>query len=763
MRATLTLLTASVAVGGTIPRGEWDGDISGMPNAKLPQSPLLGNGYTGIAIDYRSNQTANKIGPGNGGSVDFWVNTNTMWQCANATQPQAAFPPPRCQRIAFGGYSIRPFSSVSSFSAVEEIETATLHTNQSTASGILNTKTVMNPNEKGSFYTMMMSFGPSNECQDVNITVWVVSSTSIGSVSNVSFEDSILQMNRRSSSHEESSPYSVWTALALFLDVPTVGEPIIRRNATSSFDEVSAVVSVCPGKPVTLMFGLADNFNNESNTVTNSFDPSQAAVSAAKKASVASIQSASDSFWSSYWKVATLDTPDFPNLNKGWYFAQYFTHCALGRLGSPPSGLYGPWVSSDNPAWNGDYTLDYNQEAQYYGIFSSNRIDQFSSYGSPIFEWEPSARVQAQQEAQSAGIKCANNTLHFACHLAPWGYQSKDTNIYMHWNGMFAALPLISYWEYTRDEFDGKTYELLDGLNAWSHCFLEDINGQLVDFNRKNPDEEHEGQKVKNPQIGLSLIKRVAQVQLSMASYYNRTAPDYIIDIVNRLSPFNNDSNVWTSYKDASVRDSDNFAMYPLWPSQALQSTADPAVRNIARQSAKKYCDFASGRPVLVFSAAVRAGSDDEEGVYSKLDIVNGFESYYKKNGPSGLPTAPGGGTENVGVVAGLNDVFVQNPDFNYIEVFPVWPSNYTASFANLRTKGGYLISSGISNKYVSDITVTATVDTTPTVLLPWVDATVRCGGVVVNYTRVTPSGARGGIGASFNSPLGTRCVVSEK
>ena len=32
----------------------------------------------------------------------------------------------------------------------------------------------------------------------------------------------------------------------------------------------------------------------------------------------------------------------------------------------PPPGLYGPWVTMDNPAFGGDYTLDYNYEASFY-------------------------------------------------------------------------------------------------------------------------------------------------------------------------------------------------------------------------------------------------------------------------------------------------------------------------------------------------------------------------------------------------------------
>ena len=52
--------------------------------------------------------------------------------------------------------------------------------------------------------------------------------------------------------------------------------------------------------------------------------------------------------------------------------------------------------------------------------------------------------VQAQAEAAAAGLKCPSTALHYACHLAPWGLQSDDLTIYMHWNLNFALLPLIS-------------------------------------------------------------------------------------------------------------------------------------------------------------------------------------------------------------------------------------------------------------------------------------------------------------------------------
>jgi hypothetical protein len=82
----------------------------------------------------------------------------------------------------------------------------------------------------------------------------------------------------------------------------------------------------------------------------------------------------------------------------------------------------------------------------------------------------------------------------------------------MHWNGAFAALPFVWHYEYTRNlTFAASvTYPLLDGLNAWSHCFLQrqqqpDGSYTLEDWNDATPDQEFENQPVHNPQAGCRL------------------------------------------------------------------------------------------------------------------------------------------------------------------------------------------------------------------------------------------------------------------
>ena len=92
-----------------------------------------------------------------------------------------------------------------------------------------------------------------------------------------------------------------------------------------------------------------------------------------------------------------------------------------------------------------------------------------------------------------------------------------DQSTYMHWNGNFASLLFINNWEYTRNVTWAKeyAYPLLDGLNAWWACYLtkvpnRDGNSYIYhDHSITDPDEEHEQQKVPDPQIALAFIRRM--------------------------------------------------------------------------------------------------------------------------------------------------------------------------------------------------------------------------------------------------------------
>lgn len=78
----LVVLCALAAACASLPPniGTWSIYINALPAGQLPGVPLLGNGHFGIAMDSRS-ASVSAVGPGVANSLDFWLDTTSMWSC----------------------------------------------------------------------------------------------------------------------------------------------------------------------------------------------------------------------------------------------------------------------------------------------------------------------------------------------------------------------------------------------------------------------------------------------------------------------------------------------------------------------------------------------------------------------------------------------------------------------------------------------------------------------------------------------------------
>ena len=829
--------------------GQWR-DASGLklPDSKLPAVPIVGNGYLGVALGSRCGDARHPsppayAGPGSSYGLDFWLNTNANWGCAKA--PAGSMPPVPavCAVKALGGVSLSFNTSAGdiaeSVSAEQSIASGTITGALHAAGrrGDLSAVAVVHPSKNVLLLNVSWR-GAGNA--NVTLSTWALHGGYTAAVStggnSAQAAGVVSRMLAANVSAAAASPFRVmWSALATRVAAaprPPAAPVRVVQNE-NNVAQASRTVTLKNGEALSLIVALADNLLIAGSN--NALDPSANASALAASVSASSITLAAQEELQSFFAASSVSLPTQPAIENFWFGAQFFTRAmtapksvvdANGGL-LPPSGLYGPWATSDSPAWNGDYTLDYNQEAQYYGVFSSNHPELAAAYFRPITDWEPHAQAWAQRAASLAGITCDSTALRYSCHLAPWGYQSQDQSTYMNWNGYFAALLFINAWEYTRDPGFAKsqTLPLLRGLNEWSHCYLARAKNSssspsssdyiLNDYRAGLPDEEHENQKVVNPQIGISLMRRAAEAHAEIASSLGLPVPDHVKEIVQHLAPpnvgagsnffalhnetrctgdyhlstseasvdeceascrsdntcgafsfcaaggpvappvgncpkgnscfrFHSNSScsnsssgssahgftsgfrqteqpIWTAFENATQKQSDSFALYPLWPSETVDAidtvTASPATRSIAAASVQQWADF-GGRPVLVFPAAVRGGGSPANMAVvrgrSAEEIVAGLNAMLAKlEGPCpGRPYAPGGGTENMGVTQAVNDMLVQAPGGRYIALFPVWPAAEPAAFSSLRTKGGFLVSATWNNatQAVDDgISITAT------------------------------------------------------
>ena len=138
-------------------------------------------------------------------------------------------------------------------------------------------------------------------------------------------------------------------------------------------------------------------------------------------------------------------------------------------------------------------------------------------------------------------------------------------------------------------------------VNWWS-CFLQrsvGVDGGLLleDWNAGYPDEEHETQPVRNPMIGLAFARRLASFQVALARDLGLPPPRAAAEIEAHLIRFptnctddggagrceRNDPNAsWVSFGNATVTTSDDFSLYPAWPTEYVSIGSDPALRRTA-------------------------------------------------------------------------------------------------------------------------------------------------------------------------------------
>jgi hypothetical protein len=664
------LATAHAALPVNSITGTWRGFTNALPNPRLPHVPMAGNGAIGLMIDAR-NDTQTPLGGGGGGddSFDLYINSASFWSCgACANKLTSAC----CRLVPLGVVSISlaqafPSPSALTFTAEQRIFDGRLFANFTTPNGGVCALTAfVHPQAPLVFASLTWLPGPGDPpALQLSLAAWtppacpapgepkpykpagtLPAPASAGCVPSPCPPGPVpggggvaIAASRKASAVPNGTAVArpVWGALAVALGglPPSVGVAFSAAPPAGA----AAALGLPAGVALGVVVGEAEAVG------AGAGDPSAAAAALAAGASPALAAADADAWWAEFWARSWVDLPGAPWAQRLWHGAQY----ALAATASvnprvPAPGLFGVWATSDEVGWNGDYTLDYNAESTFFGAFSSNHAPQVESYFPVIMAWAPAARALAAETAGALALSCAPRTLHYACHLAPWGLQSWDQTVYMHWNGHFAALPFISHWEYTLNATfaNATTWPLLDGLNAWWVCGLNKTAtgpgpGDYV-YHDTASDEEHEKGVSVDPQIALALAARTLGAQLAIGAALGLPPPPGVADVAAHLAPFNTDAgcdpankwpcgawnwtppagggaplsnlSVWTAYGGAPIHNSDSFSLYPLWPAEALGGPAPPprSVAERAQNSVRAYAKLVGGRPVDTFASAVLAG-----------------------------------------------------------------------------------------------------------------------------------------------------------
>ena len=535
-------------------------------------------------------------------------------------------------------------------------------------------------------------------------------------------------------------------------------QSVVGATATTS-SQGALTFTIPSGGQVTIALAAVTDRNK-----TNYFAAAQQQSQSATPASLTALFQAHSTWWSNFWTKSFVQIPN-QLIQNNWYGSLYLLACC-STSNSPPPGLWGNFITGTQPQWGGDYTLDYNYEAPFWGALACNHSELAENYDKVLLDQISRGRATAQY--------CfpGNNGIYFYCHLIPapgwaddpgsfWGQKS---------DAIFAAVNCAMRWKYTQDtNYAAKVYPYLKGVADFWNSYLTLSGNQYVDINDSAWEQSGADN---NPSTSLAFIQLVypALVQMSQVLNVDAGSRAQWNDIIARLvpqtivpsssigslnglgAPYNNPgvnviraSSSGTDFPTSGINTSQNHQLahssagmgpcqviYPGW-NIGLESA--PATLLAASNTIWLAAQWYDNNNMCNFYPGAACVGYDPNAI---LSILNTMLAYYQY--PNFMVSPGGGGTENYTIVPStLAAMFVQSYQTN-LHVFPDWPTNQSAAFGNLNACGGFLVSGAITLGTANYVQIQSTAGQMLKLANPWPGNTVQCVSSVTGTNTLSGS-----------------------
>ncbi|MFF2446641.1 OmpL47-type beta-barrel domain-containing protein [Neobacillus sp. NPDC058068] len=483
-------------------------------------------------------------------------------------------------------------------------------------------------------------------------------------------------------------------------------------------------------------------------------------------------------WWKNYWLKSYSQFND-AELNK-YYYGSLYILGSSNRPTSPngkvnaqnlPGSMYGSWIPGDNMGWGGRYFLNYNQQAQYYASGTTNRMETAIPFNRVIaydLPWQ--INNAANQGFDGAAHVRTLSPFHLMTgdQPTPSSKSSKKTYAFnagstdQKSNGMFAAVPMIFYYEYTLDEDYLKTVlypHLKELLTFYSSYVLKTDDGNGQYHYSIIGSSIHEGDAADiNPDLDIGAIKFMAKFLMEQGSKINenKTTLDRWQDLFDHTyypeamlpkGTFNsaNNSNfvptiIATDYQSPNQAHVDMIepgdqpvelegVVFPFQNEQLLDGDKEilqkvlNTLEYMNSWSAVGFSGWSSqnnGFP-KVFPIAARAG-------WPAADLIVKFKTALtaKVRNTNLTYLQSGGALETIGAMEGLNSMLIQSsttPSMpSTLSVFPNWDMTKSVSFERLGAKGNVEVSSAYdaATKTIPYVDITSKRDGKIALVNPW-------------------------------------------
>ena len=441
------------------------------------------------------------------------------------------------------------------------------------------------------------------------------------------------------------------------------------------------------------------------------------ALTLAEQADADELRQAHDARWRAYWEKSSVRLSD-EVLEMQWYADQYILACCCGHPSFPP-GLFGNFIRTDDVPWHGDYHLNYNYQAPFYGVFAANRPELSDGYEAPLLDFMPEGERNAREYLGCRGI-------YYPVGIGPKGLNTSSAPSLEH-NELFlgqksdaayGAVIMILRWNATRDgQYAARVYPYVRAVAQFFEDYMVFEDGRYQIKNDAIHEVPFYWQGFRygceddfstdtNNLLTLGLVRMVFPAAADMADALGVDADSAKTwrTICEQLSPFPT-----FTYKGREVfrytergRDwnrGNTLCTQHIFPAGAIHLGSDAALLRLARNTFSvedRSLDDNGANSYL--PAGARIGMDERF-------LVRALRRHLKKYRlPNGLLDHAGGGIEhNAMTMTTVNEMLLQSVG-GTIRLFPVWQSD--ASFETLRADGAFLVSAQRRGGEVGDVRI---------------------------------------------------------
>ncbi len=573
------------------------------------------------------------------------------------------------------------------------------------------------------------------------------------------------EIDARSSSGAAFSCFQVFPATAPTAEVPNPPPSkedrsfalygVVRGNWSASQNEKGALLKC--DEPQSLRIDIAlctprDHADNAGHAARMAERYSQTDIK--------QIRVESDSYWNQYWSRSAVELKD-TELERWWYHNQYWLACCL-REGKIAPGLFGNWSSGKiGTAWHGDYHMNYNTQQVFWGVFSSNHVEQHLPYIDLVESLIPMSRAYARDKFHLPGAYFPHSAYPVPSQVVPypappWGYEICETpwtvqSLWWHYlytldeailRRVFPTLRLAAQFiaAYVKKGDDGK-YHVKPTVSPenWG-CTVDFRLNQdcimdlaLIDFLLEAAVRASQVLKADPAER-----EHWAEIRANLAAYPSAVGPD---------------GEVWLDVPNAPLGWIYNIpvTLAPVFPGERIGLHSDEQTLELARRTARTI--RLEGGNDIVYQPLIRArlGILDLDWFKREVryclmpngivqDRIRQVGGRYTDSTDFDFMMRMGVWTENLSLRAVLNECMLQSYSGRLL-LFPNTQNLGPARFHNVRAAGAFLVSAGWDGQTVSDVEILSERGAMTRIVNPWGSAKVQvisaASGVPISFSHV--------------------------